>query len=546
MTGHERAVLAAMAPAALRTAAVAWAGARSAALGSQLHRDGALARMTVRDGGVEAIVHEGGAAHRIFFEVRSDRLQASCTCESAPCSHATCALLELQKRARQARDADQQQSVVLATLRDRLGSAKLEAAPAKTKILSNLERLPLEAGVDMVALAWRQGLRHGPLEICELTQLVERLEAHAVKAPQPARELALRLLTALAAKRVVFVPLPEEAETAAIRLVPIVAGQDPKARVPTAEVLAEMVDLALGGHAQVSAHLAAGLDVAAMRSPPWAEALAAVALARIEREPAVWREVAVPAGRDRLFSALVAARLQQDDLAGALDLAHAWPPMRQALQMLATALGRAGRHDEVVRLAGHYDPRAELWGAGMRAAAEAALDAGFLTVAARLAAWAFELQPAEVWFDLLARMEGAGGPGWPERRGALVAHLLSEEDPPWLADRLAQEPDAADALLHAIVTAPLRERTARASLLQLREHSPLLALHGASARLVALAAAPGTTARVFKDELARIELIADEAQEPGLFRDFAKLLSRECAERAPLATALAAAIGRGA
>lgn len=548
MKGNDRAILAAMAGVVLQTATVAWAGARNAARGSMLHRDGAVARLAVRDHTVHLDVIEAEQAQHVTLEVRGDRLAAHCTCESCPCDHAVAALLELQRRVKQARESSDSQANVLSVLRERLGGARQDAQPAHARILSNLERLPIEAGVDMVALAWRQSLRQGPIEQRELDQILARLEAQAARHPVQTRELALLLLLAVGARKVVFVPLTEDAETAAIRLVPLIVGpgtQDAASAsaVPPAETLAALVDLATEGHLQVAAHLAAGLEAAAHRSPLLAAALQAEALQHLRVSVGVWREVASPTGRDRLFSALVVARTGQGDLEGALDLARAWPPMRQALQILGAALGQAGRHDEVVRLAGNYDPRGESWAALVQAAAAAALDAGHVAAAARLATWAFELQPGQEWFDLLRRVSPPAL--WPDRRAALVARALVEDDPPWLADRLADEPDAAEALLHAVTTAPLRERTVRAALAALRERDPGAAFHGACARFAALVASPGVTARTYKDELTRLEQIANDLKEPGLLTDYARLLGRECGDKAALVTALAAAVGRG-
>jgi len=65
------------------------------------------------------------------------------------------------------------------------------------------------------------------------------------------------------------------------------------------------------------------------------------------------------------------------------------------------------------------------------------------------------------------------------------------------------EPDAADALLHAVLTAPLRERMARDALGLLRKLDPLAAFHGRCARLLALVRVPGVAARVVDPETFR-------------------------------------------
>ncbi len=486
------------------------------------------------------LVHEGDDQNRVVFQVQGHELHVDCSCSQAPCAHAVAALHELQKRARLAQESDTQQAGIMAALRQRIGGAR-EELPEKTRILSNLERLPLDAGVDMVALSWRQSLRHGPSEVKELTLLVDRLTADSVRQPVLSRELALRLLHALNARKVVFVPLPEAAENAVVRLVPTVTGVT-GGPLPGPEILRQLVDLALDGQPQVGVHVAAGLDIVALREPDFCAALVPLALEHVRRGDVAWREVSAPTGRDRLLSALVVACLHHDRPHDALDCALAWPPMRNALTMLAEALGRQGRYEDVIRVVGHYDPRGDQWSAGVQAAAEAALQAGHTQVAARLTAWAFERQPQPMWYDLLAKL--GAGPLWPERRAQLVARLLADDDPAWLAERLAGEPDAAQALLNAVLTAPTRERTARDALGLLRRLDPLAAFHGRCARLLALARVPGVAARTLKDELTHLDGLSQDLGEPALFRDLGRMLGRELGEHAAMATAIASAVGR--
>jgi hypothetical protein len=537
----DRALLAAMAPVLLQIKPVAWAGARASARGSMLYRDGAVARVTVSDKQAMIQVHEADETQRVVLQVHHGSLQADCSCGAAPCAHAVAALHELQKRARAAQESDTAQAGVMAALRQRLSGVR-EEAPEKTKILSNLERLPLEAGVDMVALAWRQSLRHGPGEVRELTLLVDRLTVDSVKQPHQSRELALRLLHALNARKVVFVPLPEAAENAVIRLVPVVTGAlgGPP---PPPDALAQLVELALDGQPQVGAHVAAGLDMVSLRDGSFCATLTPLTLDHLRRTDVAWREVSAPTGRDRLLSALVVANLHHERSGEALDCALAWPPMRNALQILTQSLGKAGKYEAIVQVAGHYDPRGDLWSVGVQSAAEAALAAGHVQVAARLTTWAFERQPQANWYDLLAKI--GAGPLWPERRAHLVARLLADDDPVWLAERLAIEPDAPQALLHAVLTAPLRERTARDSLGLLRKLDPLAAFHGRCARLMALVRVPGVAARTLKDELTHVDGLSQELGEPGLLRDLGRLLARELGDHAALATAIGAALGPG-
>jgi hypothetical protein len=213
--------------------------------------------------------------------------------------------------------------------------------------------------------------------------------------------------------------------------------------------------------------------------------------------------------------------------------------MRTALQALAARLGQFGRFEDVLRLAGHFDPRGEPWLTLVQSAADAALVANQTGTAARLVAFAFERQPQPEWYDLLRRLVPAGE--WPARRAVLTARLLADDDSPWLVDRLATEPDARDALLHAVVTAPLRDRMTRDALQHLRELDPLAAFQARSARLAALVHVPGQTARTLAEELVQLRKLAQEAGEPQLAEQLLQLWVRERVDDRALSAAMAKA-----
>jgi hypothetical protein len=535
--------LTAMAETVLRLSSVAWAGARTSSRGMMLHRDAAVVRFGASEGQAVVQVRDGQVVQRVVLGAASDDVTSNCTCtDGQPCAHAVAALIELQRRVRQARQSSEQLTAVMSTLRSRLDGARSETPQAnRTKMLDSIDRLPLPAGVDMVALTWRQGLRQGPLEVKELQGIAARVEEVAVADPPTARALSLKLLGALAATKVVFVPLPEAAEHVVIRLVPVAIGVGTD-QVPPEETVQVLVDMALDARPQVAAHVAAGLDIACLRSAGLFAAVSAQALEGLHRGRIEWREVAMPSGRDRLLSALASAAVHHGSLDRATDLARSWPPMRRELQVVMAALGRAGQGEEAMAIADFYDPRGESWTAGVGAAAEAALDAGQRDTAHRLAARAFEQQPSQPWFDLLSRT--ASPRVWRERRPLLVARLLAEGDPAWLADRLAGEPDAVDALLHAIMTGPLADRTVRAALQHLTELDPMAAFLGRAARLAALTTSPGTSVRQFQNEISALCDSAGGLGEPGLAVDLGKLLARERGDCAPLVKAMHGVLGR--
>jgi len=426
-------------------------------------------------------------------------------------------------------------------VRDRLAGVRAESRePTHSRVLSDLERLPLDAAIDMAALAWRHSLRPASLEVGQLAAATQRIEAMAAAEPLRGAQLAVRLLDALDTRKVVFVALPEAAETAVVRLVHVAvlaAGQGH----PDQGVLDALVRMALEGHLQTAAHAAAALDVTVQRAPEVLAAVTSLVLVWAAQPHAEWREVSAPSGRDRLFSGLIAAIAHAAALDQAMALAAVWPPMRSALVVLATALGAQGRSDDVLTLAAHYDARGESWAACLSAAAEAARIQGQPACSARLAAYAFDRRPGEMWFAMLAQADGAAD--WPTRRMAAVTRLLADDDPAWLPARLAAEPDAVAALLHAILAAPLRDRSTSGGLVLLRDLDAHAAFRGRCVRLRAMATSPGLTARPFRDELGQLEIDAEKLREPGLFRDFARLLARECSDRAPLVTAVRSVLG---
>lgn len=533
MKPAERALLPAWLP-ALQLSTVAWAGARASTRGMQLYRDGALGRLVIGEREVVAQVLDGELPERPVLHLEHTEIWADCSCGQAPCAHAVAAVHELCKRLRQFRDAADQRDGVMAALRQRV-SGKATEAP---KMLTNLERLPIDAGVDMVALALRQSLRHGPQEMRELTLLTARLTTEAVSSPERAGELAMRLLLALSARKVVFVPLPSEAEQAVVALVPLVVGIAGSATLGEARAT-ELVGLTMRGPPQVAVHAAAALESAALRDASTCLLLQQLVRDDCAKGETLWRELAAPTPRDRLASGIAAASLEHIQVDDALELALVWPPMRHTLQTLGRALGERGRADDVLRLAGHFDPRGEPWLALVQAAADAALGAGATATAARLVGVAMERHPQPAWYDLLRRVVPASE--WPQRRTALVARLVADDDPPWLVDRLASEPDARDALFHAVVTAPLRDRLVREALSLLREMDPLAAFQARCARLAALVHVPGQASRVLADELMQLRKLAREAGEPELASELTRLYARERADDRALAGALAKA-----
>ena len=537
MKYDERSVFAAFAPVLQRLSTVQWAGARSAALGARLQRDGAVGR--VRPTGEQAVAASvsDGVTHRVELMIARQELRATCTCAEAPCAHAVAVALETARMSRQASASVSQQSDVLAALRDRLSVARAPTRePEPARMLSDLARLPVEAAVDMVALSWRQSVRHSPTDIQDLLGLTERVAGLSRETPTVSQPLALRLVQALGARKVVFSGMPEAVEPAIVTLCqlaldrPLVAHDD----------WALLFDLADAGMPQVGVHVAGGLAAVAHRSADMAVLLADALAGRVLAQHHTWKEVATPTPRDKLADELCVALLQHGKMGAAIELTHLWPPMRPGAIALAAALGAEGRVAEVLALLEPFDPRGETWQAGMSAAMDAA--AGPQPRAARdLATFAWNRGPTLAAFNLMAQLHA--GPDWPERRMTMAGRALTDDDPVWLAARLAEEPDPVAALLPVALHWPLRERFQREALAILDRESPDAAFRLRALRVHSLVAT-NAPARTLKDEFVRLKDAAVACGEPGLATNLARLLVREQGDKAAWTSAVSAVFGK--
>lgn len=535
MRSDERASYSLIAAVVLRVAPVTWAGARAATAGSRLQRDGCVGRMAIAERNVQAPVLEREMTEYVALTIGDAEVEASCTCGQPRCGHAVAALLVLQKNCREAQSSADLHNNVMAALRDRIGDNARVKQEVRTQILSNTERLPLPAAVDMLALTLRQTVRYSPVEIQEMLSVTERLQKHVVQEPKNTRELTIKLLQSLGGRKVIAQPLPESLESAVIRLVPLAAGvyiDD----LPSSDELAQLLDLVFEGGIQVAGHVAAGLDVAAVQRPTMAKILAEKAIAWAQQSRKQWREIAPLTGRDRLCTALVAALLVHCDLDLACDLARLWPPMRSGLVPLATALGEAARYRDLMLIVDAYDNQAELWLAALHAALAAAQAAGHREFVIELAETAFEIEPNEVFFAALARATPAQK--WLKLRDHLVARALADRDPPWLVAALAREPDAAIALQSIVSLSLLRDVVARDALRELTEIDPVAAFRARCCRINGLLDLSGATARSLRSELLLAQKISISLAEPGLFGDFSQVLLRERHDQKALRTAM--------
>ncbi len=514
---------------------LAWAGARSSSRGGQLHRDGHVGRMIVSDVSCQAPVREQEFAERVELTCKDGAISSACSCGTPRCAHAVAVALELQRKSKQLQQSTANQQGVMLALRQRLHQAEAQREPPR--VLRDLERLPIAAAVDMVALAWRQSLRPGLDDVAELHAVAERIAAAVAETPAQAAQWATHVLQALAAPKVVFTPLPDAAEKAVAGLCRVVALAGGEVEV------SELFAVALEGPAQVAPQVAVALCQLAARHAVLRDLLLAGLGTWLSAQPSrPWKEHAQPGGADVLVSAVIDALLAGDGLSQAGRLAVQWPPVRSTLLPLVTALAQAG-HSEVLRqVLGRYDARGATVQEAATLAFESAVAVRQAATAQVVAAWMLDRNGGLPWY---LRLRQACPPGrWVQTRDQVVLRLLQDDDEAWMAHALASETDAATALLSAVSAGPLRDHCALGCLAQLTVCDPLLAAQGWQLRLAALCGAAAGSDRAVVEAAHDLcglgRLLGDRA----IGADYVALLAREHSLRPGLPKLLAAAIAK--
>jgi hypothetical protein len=234
------------------------------------------------------------------------------------------------------------------------GGALARTLPRGRGMLRDVDRLPIEAAIDLAALAWASRGLSAVTAVADLSLLTERVVAVAQQPQSDAGQTA-----ALAAALLEAIPpassLPRAALADVRRLSLLAAGGG--------HGLQRAVALVVSGHPAAGAHVADALRPLladdAQREAVWRHAVEELGRVRTQ-----WRAWDPAGGRDSLTGALIADALDRSDPDAALRAARAWPPTRTPLLALLAALLQAGRREDASEVVGWYRPGTALHEAG--------------------------------------------------------------------------------------------------------------------------------------------------------------------------------------
>ncbi len=209
--------------------------------------------------------------------------------------------------------------------------------------LSDVERLPLAAAVDMVESSMASDHTFGTHQQRQLEAIWRRLQTQRREQPiDDDGRFSMRLLEALFASASRRHTVPNYAIEMSRQLVST-ALQAP-CPVRQSEHFVSAMTLVLTGPMALSAAIVEAVVAAIHRSSVLLEQ-AAAEVARWQRSPGAprWRENGLLTGRDVVCSAVVGRALSGGDLERATRVALLWPPTRTTLLELARSLARRGQ-----------------------------------------------------------------------------------------------------------------------------------------------------------------------------------------------------------
>lgn len=317
-------------------------------------------------------------------------------------------------------------------------------------VLSDLQRLPVEAAVDMLVATLETDAA-----LLDFT-LAERLQTDVQDVTRRSA-LSLRLLEAWDRRTTT-----SELQLAEIgRLAPLV----------TAHIDTTVGALALVGRSQGPCGVA--LIEPMLRASRLDTSVRAALCERLETVAAEasrpWREVGDMGPLDVLSSGWVEQWLAAKQCQAALRVAVLWPPGRSALVNLAATLAGLDDVQGLSRLLSRLDSRGTLASAAAQAAAQVAKSKG--PAGESVAWWCFARRVDSESFSLLQACTSSLN--WPRRVTGAITATLDLGEAVWLVELSSEQRDPAQFLQLLVDLAERRPRTERSALEALADLDPV-------------------------------------------------------------------------
>ncbi|GEM_PF-2847038 len=371
-------------------------------------------------------------------------------------------------------------------------------------LLTDSERMPLQAAVDMLVLTVATEQRTGPVLDRELARITMRLQ-EAAGCRDGATRLTRSAIEALAG----IGPVGGLSAAAAQHAGELAAILVDHGDTSDATWLTELV---LAAPDQLSS--AIGHEVGRLlRSEALRPAVAEAGRLWLASGRATWRENDAATGRDAFFSAMALRLAEAGHVDQAYDVAEAWPPMRTPLKRFVELVCAAGKPDRLVDLAKRYDSDGLLHRALIQAltAAAGTSDSGSKKAAAALFAIAPTLENA-------ARMPSKPDGGTNPNTFALIENTLIQRDAPDAVTHIPDGPAGRDLMLGLIERFPNRGRTMKAIVRRLDRADPIVGFEARATWLTAtIKTWPGSvSATRLRSMLKALRTAAIKAGEPAL------------------------------
>ncbi|MBP48033.1 MAG: hypothetical protein CMH53_08860 [Myxococcales bacterium] len=308
-----------------------------------------------------------------------------------------------------------------------------DRSPQGPTLLDDLDRLPVDAAVDMVCSALRSDARLLTHRVSErLSQLEERSRSAT---------MATKLLDAWATKKQLSAADRDEIHS----LTSIACGA---AQAGPAVFALIGRDLGVVGAMIVTPALAL------TRRDGLARQAAAQGVAAWGPEQR-WREYDGMCPRDAFVSGLVEQFVALGEVDQAMSVARVWPPARTALGDLSAALTLRSDLTGLRHLAEPYDSRGSLYQHMLKTVAQTSR-----SMQARgesVAAWLLSISPS---IERLQLLKVCTEPRcWQRRLASAIEVVVNASEAPWLGEFLVGEPQAPQRLADLVRRAGRRPKT---------------------------------------------------------------------------------------